>query len=336
MSDAPTAPPTLADAVLKRAPDRAALTAMASEIQPDGRVRTVRRLRGGISSGMHAVELVRPNDERRWVVVRRFGAWRLQNYPQAAEQEWAALTALARIEAPTPRPLWLDPSGAVFGCPTIVTSRVPGRGLLAPRDLDSWVRQLAQALASIHAAPLSDDELVLLEDQRDEIARLVVRDGPPERIADKPLGPEVWSTLRRWWPHVKPTEVTLVHGDFWPGNILWRYGRLSGVVDWEQVRRGDPIQDVGCCRLDLTLLFGSAAADTFVQEYVAASGRAPRHLFFWELFIASMALENVPHWIEGYHDLGRTDITAEESQARLERFVTTALTTAEQLEETRG
>jgi aminoglycoside phosphotransferase (APT) family kinase protein len=285
---------------------------------------------------MHAVELVRPNDEPRWVVVRRFGEWRLQHYPQAAEQEWATLTALARIEAPTPRPLWLDPSGAVFGCPTIVTNRVPGRGLLAPRDLAGRVRQLAQALASIHAAQLREDELGLLADQRDEIARLVERDGPPESIADKPLGPEVWATLGRWWSHMRPAEVTLVHGDFWPGNVLWRYGRLSGVVDGEQVRRGDPIQDVGCCRLDLTLLFGPAAADTFVQEYVAASGREPRHLFFWELFIASMALENVAHWIEGYHDLGRTDVTAEESQARLERFVTTALTTAERLEAAGG
>jgi aminoglycoside phosphotransferase (APT) family kinase protein len=322
------APPTLADAALKRAPSRGALAVMAAAVQPGSRVRTIRRLRGGISSGMHSVELVGADDARSWVVVRRFGAWRLQNFPQAAEQEWAALTALARVGAPTPQPLWLDADGAVFGCPTIVTSRMPGSGLLAPRDLDGWVRQLAEALASVHAAPLDEDELGLLADQRDEIARLVERDGAPEIIADKPLGPEVWAAMRRWWPRIRPPEPTLVHGDFWPGNILWRYGRLTGVVDWEQVRRGDPTQDVGCCRLDLTLLFGPATADTFVREYEAASGRISRHLFFWELFIASMAIENVEHWIEGYHDLGRIDVTAEEAQARLERFVTEALARA--------
>jgi aminoglycoside phosphotransferase (APT) family kinase protein len=270
----------------------------------------------------------RSRGERLSVIVRRFGEWRLKNYPHTAEQEWAALTALARVGAPTPRPIWLDASGSVFGCPTIVAGRLPGRGLLAPRDLDGWVRQLAEALASIHAAPLHAEELGVLVDQREEVARLVERDGPPAEIADRPLGPEVWAMMRRWWPRIEPAETGLVHGDFWPGNTLWRYGRLTGVIDWEQVRRGDPAQDVGCCRLDLALLFGPATADAFLTAYQAASGRTPRHLFFWELFIVTMALENVEHWLEGYHDLGRTDVTSELGRARLERFVTEALARA--------
>jgi hypothetical protein len=51
-------------------------------------------------------------------------------------------------------------------------------------------------------------------------------------------------------------------------------------------------------------------------------------LFFWELFIAAMALESVEHWIDGYHDLGRTDVTPEAGRARLEQFVSAALTQA--------
>jgi len=26
--------------------------------------------------------------------------------------------------------------------------------------------------------------------------------------------------------------AVLLHRDFHPGNVLWRYGRVSGVVDW--------------------------------------------------------------------------------------------------------
>ena len=321
-------PPTLPDADLRRAPSREALATVCAAIQPGGRVGTVRRLRGGIASGMHAVNLVRPDGEHTWVVVRRYGTWRLKHDPRVAEQEWTILTALARVGAPTPRPIWMDTSGAVFGCPTLVTSRVPGRGLLAPRDLTGWVRQLSTALAQIHAAPLTPDELGILVDQREELGRILAREETPSFLADKPGGPEVWSAMRRAWPQIEPATPGLVHGDFWPGNTLWRYGRLSGVVDWEQVRRGDPGQDVACCRLDLTLLFGPEAAALFLQSYLAASGRIVRRLGFWELYIASSALEDVEHWVEGYHDLGRTDVAPAVARARLEQFTAEALARA--------
>jgi aminoglycoside phosphotransferase (APT) family kinase protein len=316
------------DPELRRAPAREALALICRAIQPGGRVGTVRRLRGGIASGMHAVDLVGPSGEHLWVVVRRYGAWRLKHDPGVAEQEWATLTALARVGAPTPRPIWLDTSGTVFGCPTIVTSRVPGRGLLAPRDQAGWVRQLAEALAQIHAAPLAADELELLVDQRAELDRLLAREATPAALADKPRGPEVWSAMRRAWPQLESSAPGLVHGDYWPGNTLWRYGRLSGVVDWEQVRRGDPAQDVACCRLDLTLLAGPEAAELFLRTYLAASKRTIKRLFFWELYIASSALEDVEHWVEGYHDLGRTDVAPAVARARLEQFAAEALARA--------
>jgi aminoglycoside phosphotransferase (APT) family kinase protein len=321
----PPPPPMLADPELRRAPSRESLAVICAAIQPGGRVGTVRRLRGGISSGMHAVDLVGPSGEHHWVVVRRYGTWRLEHHPRVAEQEWATLTALARVGAPTPRPIWLDASGTVFGCPTIVTSRVPGRGLLAPRDLDSWVRQLAEALARIHAAPLSEAELALLVDQRTELDRVLAPAETPASLEDKPLGQEVWAGLRRFWPQIEPTAPSLVHGDFWPGNTLWRYGRITGVIDWEQVRSGDPTQDVGCCRLDLTLLFGPEAADLFLRTYLDVSTRKIGRIWFWELYVATWAIENVEHWVEGYHDLGRTDVAPELARARLERFTEDAL-----------
>src|SRR4051812_26193922 len=337
-----TAPPTLPDAALKRAPTREALATMAAAVRPGSRIGMIRRLRGGISSGMHLVELVGSHGvgsdgesagadgERLWVVVRRYGAWRLRRYPKAAEQEWATLTALARVGAPTPLPIWLDTSGDLFGCPTIVTSRVPGRGLLAPRDLDGWIRQLAEALARIHAAPLHGAELALLTDQHEALTTLLEPEEPPADLADRPPGPEVWRMMRRWLPRIQPAATpVIVHGDFWPGNTLWRYGRLTGVIDWEQVRRGDPTQDVGCCRQDLTLLIGPEAADAFTVAYLKAGGPTPRRLFFWELYQATWAIEGLEEWVKGYHDLGRTDITPESGRARLEQYVAGTLAQAD-------
>jgi aminoglycoside phosphotransferase (APT) family kinase protein len=320
--------PTLEDAQLRRAPARDALAVFCEAVQPGGRVGTIRRLRGGISSGMHAVNLIGQDGTHLRVVVRRYGAWRLKHDSRVAEREWSTLTALARVGAPTPRPLWPDPTGAVFGCPTIVTTLVPGRGLLAPRNLSAWIGELASALAKIHAAPLAEAELAMLLDQREETARILTPAETPTSLADKRDGPEVWAAMRGAWPQIEPCDPVLVHGDYWPGNTLWKYGRLSGVIDWEQVRRGDPAQDVACCRLDLTMLFGPEAAALFLQTYRDLSKHAIRRLWFWDLRMAAWAIEGLEHWLEGYHDLGRTDISVEVARPRLEQFTADALSGA--------
>jgi aminoglycoside phosphotransferase (APT) family kinase protein len=278
---------------------------------------------------MHAVELVGSDGERRRVVVRRYGAWRVEHDPLVAEREWTTLSALARAGIPAPRPIWIDADGAVFGCPTLVTSHLPGRGVLAPRDEADWVRQLAETLGRIHAVRLEASELERLVEQRDGLAELLAHDTPPPRLAEQPGGAEVWSAMRRWSPHLDSSAIALVHGDYWPGNTLWRYGRLTGVVDWEQARRGDPAQDVGCCRLDLALLAGGEAPEAFLRAYEATTGRSLDKLFFWDLYMATRAMEELEHWISGYHDLGRTDITLGIARDRLARFTTAALARAE-------
>jgi aminoglycoside phosphotransferase (APT) family kinase protein len=55
----------------------------------------------------------------------------------------------------------------------------------------------------------------------------------------------------------------LLHGDFWPGNLLWLDGRRSGVLDWEDAALGAPVSDVACCRAELNAMFDQAASDRF-------------------------------------------------------------------------
>ncbi len=44
----------------------------------------------------------------------------------------------------------------------------------------------------------------------------------------------------------------LLHGDLWPGNVLWQDGRLVAVVDWEDGAVGAPLIDVASARGDLS------------------------------------------------------------------------------------
>lgn len=47
---------------------------------------------------------------------------------------------------------------------------------------------------------------------------------------------------------------TVVHGDFWPGNLLVSAGALTGVVDWEAAAtRGDPVRDLARFALSYAL-----------------------------------------------------------------------------------
>jgi thiamine kinase-like enzyme len=65
----------------------------------------------------------------------------------------------------------------------------------------------------------------------------------------------------------------LVHGDFHPGNVLWRRGKVSGVVDWQAACTGPAAVDVAHCRVNL-LTFGTDAAERFTALWQHAASAA--------------------------------------------------------------
>jgi len=65
----------------------------------------------------------------------------------------------------------------------------------------------------------------------------------------------------------------LLHRDFHPGNVLWRRGTVSGMVDWQGACTGPAAADVAHCRVNL-LTFGIDAAEHFTALWQQASGTA--------------------------------------------------------------
>jgi aminoglycoside phosphotransferase (APT) family kinase protein len=78
----------------------------------------------------------------------------------------------------------------------------------------------------------------------------------------------------------------VLHGDFWPGNILWRGDELVAVIDWEDAAVGDPLSDIACCRVELACAYGEAAMEAFTRHYLRArdGAVAPERLALWELY----------------------------------------------------
>jgi aminoglycoside phosphotransferase (APT) family kinase protein len=306
----------------------AAVARVQEIIAPAGRVLRVRPLHGGISSSVHLVHLETADGRRDGVIVRRCGPYMQRTDPGACEREFRLLEVLTRCAQPVPRPLYLDALGGPFGAPTILMTRVPGRPLLAPRDQSAYLDQIARALARLHAVPTTD--LQFLPDQRIYVQRALGDDRAPSPSGDR-LQNDVWAAARRLWPGVASSvrERALLHGDYWPGNLLWLRQRLVGIVDWEQPLLGDPARDVATCRGDLSILFGLDAADEFQERYLAASGTALPHLGFWNLLISTWAVREIAHWAVVYPLLGRPDLTPAIALQNIRRFAEQALASAE-------
>ncbi|HUE75689.1 MAG TPA: aminoglycoside phosphotransferase family protein [Chloroflexota bacterium] len=313
---------------LRRPPSAATLARLTSIVAPGGRVETIRRLRGGISSGMHAIDLVEQSGDRRRLIVRRYSDYQIRRDPDLCDREWQTLTMLGRAELPIPEPVWRDPTGLVFGVPALVMTRLPGQGLMAPRDPVDWARQLATTLAAIHRAPIAERDLTFLARKEAELVEVFAKEPPAKDIAGHPDGAAIWAALRHWWPRLERTAPTIIHDDYWPGNTVWLRGRLTGVVDWEDTRWGDPGNDVGYCRSDISMLYGPSLSDVFLDAYESAAGREVSQVFFWDLLGTTGALLELERWLPGYHELGRTDITLDLMSSRLRAFIAGALARA--------
>jgi Ser/Thr protein kinase RdoA (MazF antagonist) len=94
-------------------------------------------------------------------------------------------------------------------------------------------------------------------------------------------GPPAWSVRPERWgeaidlvraepPRLATTALT--HGDFQHFNLLWSRGRLTGIVDWNAPAPRPPDNDLGHCRLNLVILYGTEAADDFLRRYEAETG----------------------------------------------------------------
>jgi len=308
--------------VVRRGLSQAALEHVRQELAPGGRVVRVRPMQGGISSSVHLVHLQARDGKRQAVVVRRYGTYLHRVDPSACEREFRVLQVLARSGFPVPSPLLLDADGEVYGARTLVMERVVGRPLLAPDDLGDYLDQTARTLARLHALPIAD--VAFLPELRVDIERALSE--YRGRQADD-LQAAIYAAACREWASIaaKTFPMALVHGDYWPGNILWRRNRLIGVIDWEQPRIGDPVKDVATCRGDISILFGMAAADEFLRRYIAAGGASVETLPFYELLISTWAVREIEQWAVVYPLLGRPDLTPAAARERIRTFAQAAL-----------
>jgi aminoglycoside phosphotransferase (APT) family kinase protein len=257
--------------LLRSRPPAVAL-AWAAEALGGGTVTVVRALRGGLASAVHLLTVTRTDTtgviERAQVVLRRYVRPELNaTEPDIAEWEARALRFVAGLEVPTPLLLALDATGVAAGVPAVLMSRLPGRVDWSPPDLDRWLARLTEPLPAIHAAPLPPPG-----------AGVIRPFAPYHQGCYQPphwaRWPAVWLRAVEWFHGPIPNDAgpgVFIHRDFHPGNVLWRRGQVTGVVDWASASVGPACVDVGHCRGNL-FGYGREVADRFTTLWEQVSG----------------------------------------------------------------
>lgn len=284
----------------------------------------MRRLRGGSSAALHAIDVQTAGGAVLKLVLRRFVLERwLKEEPDLAEREARVLRLLEQAPLPVPRLVAVDEDGSECGVPAVLMTRLPGRLDVAPRDMDDWLRQLARPLPVIHA---------LHGEGIEQVQRWFLY------YEMKDARPPHWTTRRTAWERAiefvkgpRPDfEPVFIHRDYHPMNVLWRRGRLSGIVDWTNASVGPADIDVSHCKTNLVVLFGPEVAERLTEVYESLTGR--KHDPYWDLLslcdtgLASHVNllepdEDAVGGLSQFHDAGRPDLTAEVVQARVDAYV---------------
>ena len=252
------------------------------------------RLEGGVSTRVTALEIGRPGGRREKLVVRQYGDAKLRANPNVAEDEFRLLELVRAAGVPAPRPFLADASGHMLSRPYLVSALVEGEsGLGTGGDVRSEVRELAGVLARIHGIPRGGAPF--LADKNERVRRRLGE--RPARLDETLSEGDIRAALARLWPPRSPNAPVLLHGDFWPGNTLWRDGRLAAVIDWEDAGIGDPLTDLANGRLEIAMFHGQDAMREFTGRYRSLVPSADyTNLPCWDLCAALHPAGQMASW----------------------------------------
>jgi aminoglycoside phosphotransferase (APT) family kinase protein len=181
-----------------------------------------------------------------------------------------------------------------MGAPCVVVEYIDGETEFAPRSLSDALAQMATQLANIRGIPSTRADLSFLPRQRDIYEK---------KLADRPVNLDesldegrIRDALEAVWPLPNANPDSLLHDDYWPGNILWKDGRLAGIIDWEDARVGDPLEDLANSRLEILWAFGVEAMQSFTDRYVALTQIQLSNLPYWDLCAALRPANKLSEW----------------------------------------
>lgn len=263
-------------------------------VMPDVASIHVELLEGGSSAFVARLELESPAGGQRSVVFRQHADRAVKEHTSlVASKEFHLTRALAQAGFEVAHPLALHPHVTSCG-PWLVTEWVEGSTVVSEAEVDNALAQMAHFLARLHAVDITSLDGVGLAEIEDPVEAL------PGHLANDEIGVVVRGALDEGVRR-RPNASVLLHGDFWPGNVMFERGRLVAVLDWEDAQLGDPLVDLACARVEVTCAYGHDACDLFTAEYLDCARRLTSELdqhdlALWDVYVAATALSAMHRW----------------------------------------
>lgn len=283
------------------------------KMDPQSKLLRTWELKGGVSAQVTALEIERADGQTKKMIVRQHGEIDLKHNPQIAADEFKLLHLLHSVGLATPMPYHLDQSGEIFSTPYIVIEYIEGETDFAPSNLPDLIFQFATHLSRIHQVDCSD--MSFLPQQAKRYAEKLRK--RPTNVDETLDEGRIRDVLEAVWPLPQRNTSVLLHGDFWPGNVLWRDGQLVAIIDWEDAALGDPLADIANSRLEILWACGVDAMHRLTHQYQSMTTIDFTHLPYWDLCAALRPVAQIAQW-------GLDDTTEKTMRERHRWFVTQA------------
>ena len=194
-----------------------------------------------------------------------------------------ALEAAARHRLSAPRLLAADLDGARSGVVATLETVVAGSTAWPPPTSAERLRAAGAALAAVHAVPMEPTK-----DLRFRPRPIAVDDFARDRREGRmPTTRLLQRADELITAHGLPVERSVfLHGDVWPGNIVWTEGDTPVLIDWKTAGVGAPGVDLGELRKQVAIIFGPDAPDLVLEAWERAARTTAEHVAYWDAVAA--------------------------------------------------
>ena len=265
-------------------------------------IKTPERIQSGMSNKVYFLDLMFDldgNEIRKSVVLRIYPE---KHDPLKPQREFRKLGRLQGAPIPVPKPYVLEMNPQILGYPFSIIERIPGDTLekaikkYSKLDFEKFISGFAQYLVNLHNFRFKNfgvetpKGIIKEEIPYDKyILNDITRSLEFLRKAGyyvEPLGKWFFSFKKQ----LKLDRFSLLHGDPQPRNIMVQGPKITGLIDWEYSRLGDPALDAGWA-----LFFFSLYPEldhqrhNFYNQYITKV-KLPEignRIFFYEVYTAA-------------------------------------------------
>lgn len=221
-----------------------------------------------------------------------------------------ALEVAERHGLAAPRLIDADLAGGVTGAPMTLETLVPGTTAWPPPPSAERLRTAGAALARVHAVAMAPRAHLPFRPRP-----IAVDDFAADRRNGRmPTTPLLQAADELVTTHgLPPGDTIYLHGDVWPGNLIWVGDEVAALIDWKTAGVGAPGVDVCELRKQVAITFGPETPAYVLDGWERATGTKASDVAYWD----AVAALNTRTELDRLDGVGATD--------RRDAFLRTAL-----------